>query len=326
MMELAIEGEVVIVALPKIMITATAATPVRTDVFRSVIGKRAWVQEVNLPFSECQQEVEPYWRQLETAQALFVRTGNIPAALLQRCSQLKGIVVHGAGVDQVDVAAAAELGIKVVNLPGINANAVAELTLGLMLASLRQIPLADRLLRTSSWENSLRRGTELAGKTVGLIGFGQIGRRVATLLQPFNVRLLVTNRSVPKEVGINFELVSLEKLLTESDIVSLHVPLSDTTRHLLNEQRLTMLKPGAIIINTARGALIEQAALRKALLSGRLAGAALDVFDPEPLPPTDPLLQMDNVIVTPHLGGSTEECLVELARQGAVAISQLLAL
>ncbi len=312
--------------LPNIVITATAATPVRTEVFRSLIGTRALVQEVALPFSTCQQELEPYWRQMESAHALFVRTGYIPAALLKRCHQLRGIVVHGAGVDQVDVEAAEELGVKVINLPGVNANAVAELTLGLMLASLRHIPLADRLMRHSGWESSRRLGFELGGKTVGLIGFGQIGRRVGALLRPFNVRLLVTNRSVPQGVDFDFELVSLERLLAESDIVSIHVPLTPSTRYLLNDKRLTVLKPGAIIINTARGALIDQAALRQALLSGRLAAAALDVFDPEPLPPNDPLLHMDNVIVTPHLGGSTEECLVELARQGAVAISQLLAL
>lgn len=312
--------------LPRIVITATPTTPVRTEVFRAVIGDRALVQEVGLPFSTCERELEPYWRQMESAHALFVRTGYIPAQLLERCHQLRGIVVHGAGVDQVEVSAAEELGIEVINLPGVNANAVAELTVGLMLASLRQIPLADRLLRTSGWENSRRLGFELRGKTVGLIGFGQIGRRVGALLQPFHVRLLVTSRSVPQGVDYDFELVGLEKLLSESDIVSIHVPLTPYTRHLLNEQRLTMLKPGAIIINTARGALIETAALRKALQSGRVAAAALDVFDPEPLPATDPLLQMDNVIVTPHLGGSTEECLVALARQGAIAIAQLLAL
>ncbi|NLY53890.1 MAG: hydroxyacid dehydrogenase [Firmicutes bacterium] len=312
--------------LPKIVVTATASTPVRTDVFRSVIAGRAIVQEVDLPFSDGNQDLEPYWQQLETAHALFVRTGNIPAPLLRRCHNLQGIVTHGAGVDQVDVSVAESLGIKVINLPGANANAVAELTLGLMLASLRRIPQADRLLRSSGWETSRLPGMELGGKTVGLIGFGQIGRRVAALLQPFNVRLLVTNRSVPAAVGLDYELVSLEELLAASDIVSIHVPLTPDTRHMLNKQRLALLKPGVIIVNTARGAIIEQEALRKALMSGHLAGAALDVFDPEPPATDDPLLRMDNVILTPHLGGSTQECLVELARRGAAAVIELLGL
>lgn len=312
--------------LPQIMITATLATPVRTDIFNSAIAGRAIVQEVNLPFSVCQRELEPYWQQLETADAIFVRTGTIPAELMQRCHNLRGIVLHGAGVDQVDVVAAASRGIEVLNLPGVNANAVAELTLGLMLASLRRIPQADQLLRTSGWESSRLLGAELRGRTVGLIGFGQIGQRVASLLQPFGVRLLVTSRSSAQADGLDHEVVALETLLAESDLVSIHVPLTSDTYQLLNKKRLALLKPGAILINTARGAIIEQEALRAALLAGRLAGAALDVFDPEPIAADDPLLAMDNIILTPHLGGSTEECLAELARRGAAAIAQLLAL
>lgn len=312
--------------LPKIMITATAATPVRTDIFSSVIAGRAEVLEVNLPFSANQSELEPYWQQLESANALFVRTGNIPPQLLERCHNLQAIVLHGAGVDQVDVAAATNRSIKVQNLPGLNANAVAELTLGLMLASLRYIAWADRTLRSTGWEASRSLGAELRGKTVGLIGFGQIARRVAAFLQPFSVRLLVTNRSQPQVEGVDYELMSLEELLISSDIVSVHVPLTTETNHLLNTKRLALLKPGAIIINTARGAIIDQTALRTALLSKQIAGAALDVFDPEPLAADDPLLRLDNVILTPHLGGSTKECLAELARQGAAVIAQLLAL
>ncbi len=312
--------------LPQIMITATPDTPVRTDIFNSVIAGRALVQEVNLPFSACQRELELYWQQLEPADAIFVRTGTIPAPLLRRCSHLRGIVLHGAGVDQVDTAAAANLGIKVVNLPGANANAVAELTLGLILASLRHIPRADQLLRAAGWESSRLLGAELRGRTVGLVGFGQIGQRVAALLQPFGVRLLVTSRSLPQVDSLEYEVVGLEALLAASDIVSIHAPLTDDTYQLLNKKRLALLKPGAFLVNTARGAIIEQEALRAALLSGRLAGAALDVFDPEPLATDNPLLTLDNVILTPHLGGSTAECLAELARRGAVAVAQLLAI
>ena len=312
--------------LPQIMITTTLSTPVRTDTFRSVIAGRAIVQEVSLPFSEQQSEVEPYWRQLETADALFVRTGLIPAALLQRCRNLRAIVLHGAGMDQVDVKAAEQLGIKVLNLPGVNANAVAELTIGLILACLRQIVTSDRLLRSLGWDASRRLGSELRGRTVGLIGFGQIGRRVAALLTSFGVRLLVTSRRQPTSCDIDYEWVSLESLLSVSDVVSIHVPLAEDTYHLIDEKSLALMQPGSILVNTARGAIVDHEALCSALVNGRLAAAALDVFDPEPLPVDDKLLQMDNVILTPHLGGSTHECLAELARRGAEAIVQLLAI
>ena len=312
--------------LPQIMITTTPSTPVRTDTFRSVIAGRAIVQEVNLPFSEQQSEVEPYWRQLETADALFVRTGLIPAALLQRCRNLRAIVLHGAGMDQVDVKAAEQLGIKVLNLPGVNANAVAELTIGLILACLRQIVTSDRLLRSLGWDASRRLGSELRGRTVGLVGFGQIGRRVAALLAPFGGRLLVASRRQPTSCDIDYEWVSLASLLSVSDVVSIHVPLAEDTYHLIDEKNLALMQPGSILVNTARGAIVDHEALCSALVSGQLAAAALDVFDPEPLSVDDKLLQMDNVILTPHLGGSTHECLAELAQRGAEAIAQLLAL
>lgn len=305
---------------PMVVVTATERMPVRTDLMKVVFKDLADITEIPLPSGNLSEaKLEPYWSIIEQADALFVRTGTIPARLIARCRRMRVITLHGAGVDQVDIAAARSAGILVTNLPGLNANAVAELTLGLMLALLRKLPLTDRLLRLGDWEAARTMGGELAGQTVGLIGFGNIGRRVAELLSGFPVRLLYSDgRGAFPEVP--FESVPLEALLRQSDIVSLHVPLLSTTAGLINRNRLALMKPGALVINTSRGPIVDQSALYEALTSGRLAGAALDVFDPEPIRADDPLLRLDNVIVTPHIAGSTNECLVKLAQLGAQEI------
>jgi phosphoglycerate dehydrogenase-like enzyme len=300
--------------------------PVRTDFLREELGEQAEVREVPLPFGEwTAEQLETYWQEIEPADALFVRTGIIPAQLISRCPRLKIITLHGAGVDQVDLSAAQAAGIWVTNLPGVNANAVAELTVGLMLALLRKVALADRLLRHGDWEAARQIGRELRGKTVGLVGFGNIGRRVAAMLKAFSVNLLYYDAVGPRggaEERAQFR--SLDQLLAVSDIVSLHVPSSPETHHLLDERRLGLLQPHALLINTARGPIVDQFALYTALQEGRLAGAALDVFDPEPLRAGHPLTQLDNVIITPHIAGSTDECLEDLARKGAAELLRVL--
>lgn len=312
---------------PLVVITATERMPVRSDLFRQVIGDAADVREVPLPFGDLSvEQLQPCWQAIEPAAALFVRTGVIPAALLARCPALQVITLHGAGVDQVDVAAAKAAGVWVTNLPGVNANAVAELTVGLMLALGRKVVLADRILRAGQWEAARQLGWELRGKTVGLVGLGNIGRQVASLLQAFSVKLLYTDvagpRPLPPELNCGYR--PLEQLLMESEIVSLHLPATPETYRLLDERRLQLMRPGALLINTARGSVVDQDALLTALREGRLGGAALDVFDPEPLPTDHPLLQLDNVIATPHIAGSTVECLQELAQRGAEEILRVL--
>jgi D-3-phosphoglycerate dehydrogenase len=312
---------------PLIVITATPETPVRVDIFRETLGDWADIDLVPLPFRlDSEAEQEQYWQRIYPAAALFVRTGLIPAQLIARCPHLKVITLHGAGVDQVDVASARAAGVMVTNIPGANAPAVAEMTIGLMLAVLRQIPLADRRLRTASWEQARQSGRELRGQRVGLVGFGNIARRVAHLLRAFGAEVayydLLGRNSDPQFADCIF--LPLPELLASSDIVSLHLPLTEETHHLISAQRLASFKPGSILINTARGPIVDQAALYEALTSGRLAAAALDVFDPEPLSSDSPLLSLDNVVVTPHLAGSTDECLIELARRGALEIARVL--
>ncbi|MEA2789665.1 MAG: hypothetical protein QOG73_2071 [Acetobacteraceae bacterium] len=233
--------------------------------------------------------------------------------VLQRCTQemiaaaprLKLIQKIGVGVNTIDLDAAKLRGIPVCNLPGTNARAVAELTLGLMLSVLRRIPAFDQNLRTGTWtDTGLQDGIgELGGRTVGLVGFGAIPRILAPILTAIGCAVIYTSRgpvSVPKT-----SFRPLQDLLAEADIVSLHLPLVPETEHTIDAAALDRMKRGAILINTGRGGLVDQPALAAALAAGRIAGAGLDVFEFEPLPPDDPILLLPNVVVTPHVAWLT---------------------
>lgn len=215
---------------------------------------------------------------------------------------LKVISRCGTGLDSVDLAAAKRHNIAVSNTPEAPAQAVAELTLGLMLASLRQISQTDRLLRGGAWPRM--QGHLLAAQSVGIIGMGHIGRRVARLCQAFEATVIAHDpflRHFPQEVTS----LPLEQLLAEADIISLHLPYAAATHHLLNETAFSRMKPGAIVINAARGGLVDETALYHALASGHLGGAALDVFEHEPY--QGPLLECDNITITSHIGSLAQE-------------------
>jgi phosphoglycerate dehydrogenase-like enzyme len=233
--------------------------------------------------------------------------------VLQRCTRemiaaaprLKLIQKIGVGVNTIDLDAAKLRGIPVCNLPGTNARAVAELTLGLMLSVLRRIPAFDQNLRTGTWtDTGLQDGIgELGGRTVGLVGFGAIPRILAPILTAIGCAVIYTSRgpvSVPKT-----SFRPLQDLLAEADIVSLHLPLVPETEHTIDAAALDRMKRGAILINTGRGGLVDQPALAAALAAGHIAGAGLDVFELEPLPPDDPILLLPNVVVTPHVAWLT---------------------
>jgi phosphoglycerate dehydrogenase-like enzyme len=211
----------------------------------------------------------------------------------------------GTGVNSIDLEAARRRGIPVCNLPGTNARAVAELALGLMLSVLRRIPAFDRGLRAGTWSDpALQDGiSEIGGRTVGLIGFGAIPKILAPILVALGCTVIYHARSCLADAIAAYR--PLDRLLAEADIVSLHLPLLPETRHTIDAASLARMKPGAILINTARGGLVDQAALVGALVSGRLAGAGLDVFDPEPPAADDPLLALPNVVVTPHVAWLT---------------------
>lgn len=215
---------------------------------------------------------------------------------------LKVISRCGTGLDSVDLAAAKQHNIAVSNTPEAPAQAVAELTLGLMLATLRQINQTDRMLRTGAWPRM--QGHLLAAQSVGIIGLGHIGRRVARLCQAFEATVIAHDPFLsqpPQDVT----LASLEQLLAEADIISLHLPYSADTHYILNETAFSRMKPGAIVINAARGGLVDETALYQALVSGHLGGAALDVFEQEPY--QGPLLQCDNITLTSHIGSLAKE-------------------
>lgn len=230
----------------------------------------------------------------------------ISRAVIEAADSLRVIARYGVGVDAVDLEAARQRGIIVTNTPGANTNSVAELTIALMLALARRIPEAVQTTRLGGWPRLS--GVSLEGKVVGLIGFGAIGRQVARRLRGFDCTLLAYD-PFPDEVKaeeLGVRLTSLDEVVQQADFLSLHCPATDETRGMVNEAFLRKMKEGAFLINTARGELIDESALLQALQSGRLSGAALDVFSRQPPEPDNPLLKLPQVILTPHMGAHTD--------------------
>lgn len=232
----------------------------------------------------------------------------ISADDIARAPKLRLIQKIGVGVNTIDLDAARAKGVAVCNMPGTNAQAVAEMTLLLMLACLRRLPLIDAATREGhGWalDPALQDSYgEISGRTVGLVGMGSVPRALLPALTALGARVLYT-ATVPKADVTAAEFRTLDELLAESDIVSLHVPLTDATADLIDEARLKSMRPGAILVNTARGGLVDRSALVQALTDGPLGGAGLDVFAEEPVAPDDPLLRLDNVVLTPHIAWLT---------------------
>ncbi|NPV86981.1 MAG: phosphoglycerate dehydrogenase [Anaerolineae bacterium] len=230
----------------------------------------------------------------------------IDRTALQAADRLKVIARYGVGVDAVDLEAAKERGIVVTNTPGANSVSVAELTLALMLALCRQLAQAFEATRQGKWPRLS--GVSLEGKTVGLLGLGAIGKQVARRLAGWDCRIVAYDPYADADFAArhNVELLPQDDLLAQSDFVSLHLPLLEATRAMVNDAFLAKMKPGAYLINTARGELIDEDALLRALQSGHLRGAALDAFIHEPPDPSHPLLALPQVIATPHLGAQTD--------------------
>ena len=239
---------------------------------------------------------------------------EIDASVIAAADRLKVIARYGVGFDRVDVAAATQRGIVVTNTPGANSAAVAELTIGLMLALARRVCQANQAVRSGQWPRIS--GVGLAGKTVGLVGFGSIGQEVARRLSSFGCRVLVADPYVsPKEVSACGAIwMSLDELLPVSDFVCLHAAATPVTSGIVDESFLRKMKPGAYLVNTARGELIDEAAVGHAIESGRLQGVALDCFRKEPPGTEHPLLRLPQVIVTPHTGAHTDEAVTAMGR------------
>jgi D-3-phosphoglycerate dehydrogenase / 2-oxoglutarate reductase len=266
-------------------------------------------------------------REGREAEILIVRA-PVPAALFGQAPALRAAIRHGAGVDMIPLDAATAAGVLVANVPGVNARSVAEYVLmAALMLSRRMMPI-DRDLRTEGWlagRDHAVRARELCGQTMGLVGFGAVGRAVADLAgRGLGMRLLATSRR-GGPYGEGVETASLDQILAESDFVTLCVPLTEETRGLIGRERLARMRPGAMLINVARGAVVDEAALLDALQTGRLAGAALDVFASQPLTRDHPLLTLPGVVLTPHLAGITEESMERMGVGAAEEARRILA-
>lgn len=264
---------------------------------------------------------------LEQAHALIVRSETrVTVDLLKRAPQLRVIARAGIGVDTIDVHAATRRGIAVMNAPGANTVSAAEHAMALLLGLVRHIPWAAESMRHGEWDRKKYEGTELRGKTMGIVGLGRIGGHVSQLARAFGMTVVAHDPYLPSEraAALQVRILPLEQLLQTADVVTLHVALTDQTRHLINAERLALMKPTAVLINTARGELVDEAALVEAVTARRIRGAAVDVFAKEPLPADSPLRGLDRVILTPHLAASTAEAQDRVSLEISTAVRDAL--
>ncbi|MEJ8855531.1 hydroxyacid dehydrogenase [Variovorax robiniae] len=278
----------------------------------------AGARVIYLKNADSVEEVE-HLMATEPIDAVISRTVKLSAKAIAACPTLRVISKHGVGVSNIDVEAATERGIPVYVTPGANAQSVAEMTLGLMFAAARRIGWMDRELHEGRWSRA-QDGVELRGRTLGLVGFGQIGQRVATVCLALGMEVVAFDPALKAGAspvaGVRM-LPSLEALLSLSDVLSLHVPLNKHTRNMLGTSQFAAMPRGAILVNTARGEVVDEPALIDALQNGQLHAAGLDTMAQEPLPAGSPLAALPNVVLTPHVGGSTPAALAGMASGAA---------
>lgn len=262
----------------------------------------------------------------EAIDAVISRTMQIDAAAIRSCPSLKVISKHGTGVSNIDIDAATEQGVAVFSTPGANAVAVAEFTIGLLIAAVRRIPRFDRSVRAGAWSRQ-GDGSEIGGRTLGLVGFGRIARQVARVARALDMRVIVSDPYVDLACvagqGVEF-YPSLAAMMPECDVLSLHCPAQRGGAPMLDAEMLALLPRGAVIVNTARGELIDEAALARALESGALGAAGLDTFASEPLGGS-PLRGIETAVLTPHVAGSTTDALARMAEGAAANVLDYLA-
>ena len=303
-------------AKPKVLVTAATVSDLAQNLLRAggadLIFMPGTIDEAALLAALARDDI---------AAILLRGSPPLTGRVLAAAPGLKIIAKHGAGVDSVDIAAATRRGIAVMVANGANADAVAEHALALMLSLARELPRFDRDVRSGAWRNLDQFTRDFSARTVGIVGYGQIGERTARLAQACGARVVIHTRSaITPPAGMTYE-PALDRLLETVDIVSLHCPLTDQTRGLIGAAQLARMKPGALLINTARGPVIDEAALVAALKSGKLAGAALDTFAVEPPDPVHPLFTLPNVLVTPHIAAATTGA---MARMGTIAANNIL--
>lgn len=259
---------------------------------------------------------------------LCLLTDSVDRKLIETGTSLKVISQMAVGYDNIDIAAATARGTPVGNTPGVLTNATADLTWALLMAAARRIVEAEKFVQAGqwkTWEPTLLLGADLVGYTLGIVGFGRIGQAVARRARGFEMKVLYYSRhrkELALENSLGVEYAPLETLLSESDFVTLHASLSAETTGFISDQSFELMKSSAILINTARGAMVDQSALYRALSNKRIAGAALDVTDPEPIPLDSPLLKLDNLIITPHIGSASYQTRTKMAQ---MAVNNLIA-
>ncbi|CAM3353694.1 phosphoglycerate dehydrogenase [Kibdelosporangium persicum] len=298
--------------MPRVLITTDYLRPGdEVDLFL----RRSGLQTVHLPMAGRRDPAE-LAAALAGIDGALVANEPLTADVLARAPQLRAIVRTGVGYDSIDVAAAARLGITVSNLPGINANAVAEYTVGLLLAGARRLVQSAQGVAEGHWPRE--DGHELRGATLGLIGYGASARAVVPLASAFGMRVVCTT-NVPAQLRSDpaVQFMALPELLATSDYVSVHTALTERTRGLLDESAFKQMKPTALLINTARGPIVDEDALVAAVQAGEIAGAALDVVGEEPLPPSSPLRGVDGIVVYSHMAGQTAQARAAAGRRGA---------
>ncbi len=257
---------------------------------------------------------------IEDADGMIIRSGTkANAELLQRATKLKAIVRAGVGVDNVDLIKATELGIAVMNTPAGNTVATAEHTMALMLALARHIPKAQISMLEGQWERKAFMGTELRGKTLGVIGFGRVGQAVAKRAMAFEMNVIAYDPYVSKEVAkaLNVALLPLDDILAQADYLTLHTVVTPETERLIDAENIAKMKDGVRLVNAARGSLVNEGDLAEAIKSGKITGAALDVYTEEPPEKDNPLIGLSGIIHTPHLGASTLEAQEAVAAEAA---------
>ncbi|HEX9728461.1 MAG TPA: phosphoglycerate dehydrogenase [Gemmatimonadales bacterium] len=266
-------------------------------------------------------------RALPDAHALLVRSDTqVTAGLIAMAPSLRVIGRAGIGVDNIDVPAATRAGIAVLNAPGANTVSAAEHAVALLLSLVRRVPWAVESMRRGEWDRKAFAGSELRGKTLGIVGLGRIGAHISKIAVAIGMHVVAHDPFLTEKRAraLSVDLVSLDDLLREVDVVTLHLPLTDDTRHLIDAERLALMKPSAVLINTARGELVDEDALVAAVTGGVIAGAAVDVYSQEPLPGDSPLRRTDRILLTPHLAASTAEAQERVATEICTSIRDAL--
>jgi len=286
------------------------------DVVKRYCDVEVWEEELPPPYEVLLEKV----RDIDGLLSLL--TDRIDTPLMDAAPQLRVISNYAVGYDNIDVAVATQRGIIVGHTPGVLTETVADFTMALLLAAARRVVEGERFVKAGKWKTwgpILLLGRDVHGATLGLVGLGRIGASVARRARGFTMRILYHDIARREDLERELDLIytDFETLLRESDFVSLHVPLTEDTHHLMSKDQFALMKPTAILINTSRGPVVDQRALNKALRSGEIAGAAVDVTDPEPIAPDDPLLSLDNCLIVPHMASASIATRTKMATMAA---------